>query len=138
MTINTAHARDRAEDVLQNLQKRAREWIDAEEGLVQSVRDLIDDNRLTPGEARRRLEEGVGRIKANKLWERISTNDRVVALADYRDELERRIEEAAAQVVDRIPVATKNDLATIEKRIKSTSRKVSALAKRVSVLEADA
>jgi len=117
-------ARDRAEDLLQNLQKRARELLEAEEGVVQTVKDLVEEKGISAQDARRRLEEVMGRIRTAKVWERIKSDERVVALGDYRDELEKRAEEAVNGVLRSLPVATKADLNSLQDQIKSLNRKV--------------
>ena len=112
MSMNTA--RDRAEELFGNLQKKARDLLDAEEGLTHTVRDMIEDAGLNPNEVRRRLEELVGRIKANKLWDRVS-NDTVIALGDYRDELERRV----GGIMGNLPVVPKQDFDDLVERVQS-------------------
>src|SRR5688500_16810553 len=99
-------ARDRAEELLANLQKRAKDLLSAEEGLVRTVRDLVENYGLSPDEVKKRLEELVGRIKANGLWERIRQNETIVALSDYRGEVERR----AQALLQSLPVATKAEV----------------------------
>ncbi len=135
MAINTANARDRAEDLLQNLQTKARDWIEAEEGLVQTIGDLVEEKGLSPAETRHRLEDLVGRWKANKLWEPLSSKDKVSALGDYRDEIERRVEDTAARVVDSLPVASRNDLDALRRQIDRANRALEGLSRRVEALE---
>ena len=117
-------ARDRAEELLTNLQKRAREFLSAEE-LVNTVRDLVENAGLTPDEVKKRLEEVVGRIKANGVWERIRTNETIVALGDYRSEVERRAQSLLAS----LPVASKSDVQGLQGRLAKLERKVAELGK---------
>src|SRR4051812_48080006 len=114
--MNTA--RDRAEEVLQTLQKRARELLDAEEGLVRAVKDLVEQNGFTPAEVKKKLEELVGRIKANKVWDRVAKSDAVVALGDYRGEVERRATESVQRLLHSLPVANKSDVVELEKQVR--------------------
>ena len=122
-------ARDRAEDLFHSLQKRAREFMDAEDGLAKTVRDLIDDNGLAPTEVKKRLEDMMGRIKANNLWERVRKSDAVTALTDARGEVERRVEETVRRLMTNLPIVTRNDLKELEAEIASLKRKVDSLKK---------
>ena len=133
MAINSAaaNARDRAEDLLHTLQSRAREWVDAEEGLVHTIRDLVDDKGLSSAEVKRRLEDLLGRIKANEFWERLTSNDKVVALTDYRDEVEKKVEEAVTRVLERFPLASKAEVTGLAKQVKSLNRKVNDLGRKL-------
>src|SRR5689334_17030724 len=90
-TINTA--RDRAEELLASLQKKAKELLEVEEGLVKTVRALVEERGFSPAEVKKKLDELVGAIKSNKVWERVKLADAVVVLNDYRGELERRVED---------------------------------------------
>lgn len=126
-------ARDRAEDLLQNVGRMAREWLDAEEGLVQSLRDLVEERGFSPPEVRRRLDELLGRIKAAKVWERVTANDRVIALSDYRDEVEKRVEEVASQIIESLPLARKSEVSALQKQVKTLTRKVNELSKKLEI-----
>jgi polyhydroxyalkanoate synthesis regulator phasin len=117
-------ARDRAEELLANLQKRAKDLLSAEEGLVRTVRDLIENAGWTPEEVRKRLEELVGRIKANKVWERLNVSGKLVALGDYRDEVERR----AQQLLGNLPVVSKQEVQELSDRVASLEQKLEKLA----------
>lgn len=130
------NARDRAEDLLQNLQRKAREWLEAEEGLVHTVRDLVEERGLSAQDVQRRLDELLGRIRAAKVWERLSQNEKVVALSDYRGEVEKRVDEVTARVVQSLPVAKRAEVDELTKQVKSLNRKVSELARKVKSLEA--
>jgi polyhydroxyalkanoate synthesis regulator phasin len=116
-------ARDRAEELLSNLQKRAKDLLSAEEGLVRTVRDMIDNAGWSPDEVKKRLEEVVGRIKANGVWERLRSNETLVALSDYRGEVERRTRELLAN----LPVASKNDLSELAAKVAKLEKKVASL-----------
>jgi len=122
-------AKDRAEELLHGLQKRAREFLAAEEGLAHAVRELIENKGLTPAEVRKRLETVVGRIKANKVWERIRTSDAVVALSDYRDEVEKRVEETVRRLLASLQIVTKNDLTALKAELNTLEKKFENLKK---------
>ena len=89
--MELATAKNRAEELISNLQKRARGLIDSEAGLVNTVRELIEERGMSRQEVLDALEEAVGRLKANELWEQVSSSKTVVALSDYRGEVERRL-----------------------------------------------
>jgi hypothetical protein len=127
----TNTARDRAEELLQTLQKRARDLLDAEEGLVKAVRDLIEQKGFTPAEVKKKLEELVGRIKANKLWDRVAKSDAIVALSDYRGEVERRATESVQKLLASLPVANKSEVAELEKQLRELTDKVKELAQKL-------
>ncbi len=131
-------AKDRAEELIHNLQKRARELVDAEEGLVRTVRDLVEEKGLAPNDVKKRLDDVVGRLKANKLWESIRNSDAVVALNDYRDEFETRVEDAVKRFMSTLQLVTKADIAALEKESKSLRRKLNDLKKQVSKLQQEA
>ena len=124
----TTSARDRAEELLQNLQNRARELLDAEEGLAKTVGDLVEGNGVSVAGVRGRLEDLFGRMKGNKVWESIRNHDKVVALNDYRGEVERRFEDTFGSLIDTLPFATKSDLADLGKQLGSLNYKVNELA----------
>lgn len=123
----SATARDRAEDLLHTFQKRARELLDAEEGLAKSAQSLIQDHGLAPTEVRKRLEELVGRIKANKIWSKLSARDAVVALGDYRDGVERYAEESLSRLIKSLPLATKADVRAVQKELHNVQRALAEL-----------
>jgi polyhydroxyalkanoate synthesis regulator phasin len=122
-------ARDRAEELFHSLQKRARELMDAEDGLAKTVRDLIEDKGLAPVEVKKRLDDMMGRIKANNLWDRVRKIDAKTAFTDARGEVERRIEETVQRLVNNLPIVTRNDLKELESEIASLKRKVDSLKK---------
>ncbi len=128
-------ARDRAEELFHNLQNRARDLVDAEEGLVRTVRDLVEEKGLAPNDVKKRLDDVVGRLKANKFWESIRTSDAVVALSDYRDEFETRVEEAVQRFMSTLQLVTKTDVAGLEKELESLRRKVGNLKKQITKLQ---
>ncbi len=121
-------ARDRAEELLANLQKRAKDMLSAEEGVVHSARELIENAGLTPDEVKKRLEELVGRIKANKVWERLNVSGTLVALNDYRGEVERR----AQSLIGNLSVVSKNELADLTERVATLEQKLDQLAQKRS------
>ena len=134
MPINTA--KDRAEEVWQNLQKRARDLLEAEEGLVATVRELIEDKGLTPAEVRKQLEDVLGRIKTAKIWNRLTGSNAVVALNDYRDEVEKKVEDTVRRLLGTFQIATKADLDALEKKFSSVNRKVNEINRKVKKLAA--
>ena len=58
--MELATAKNRAEELISNLQKRARGLIDSEAGLVNTVRELIEERGMNCQEVP--LEEAVGRL----------------------------------------------------------------------------
>jgi polyhydroxyalkanoate synthesis regulator phasin len=126
-----SNARDRAEELLQNLQKTARELLDAEEGLIKAVRAMVEQNGFSAAEVKKRLEEMVGRIKANNLWERVAKSDTAVAIADYRGQVERRASKSVKKLLSSFPVANKNEVAELTQQVKALNNKVLELAKRL-------
>ena len=125
--VNTA--KDRAEEMLQTMQSRAREFLAAEEGLVRTVRDLIEKGNLTPAEVKSGLEGLLGRIKANKVWDRIKTSDTLVALSDYRGELERRAEDTAKRFLGTLQIVTKADLDDLRADLTALEKKLDTMKK---------
>jgi polyhydroxyalkanoate synthesis regulator phasin len=125
-------ARDRAEELFHSLQKRARELMEAEDGLAKTVRDLIEERGLAPVEVKKRLDDMMGRIKANSLWDRVRKLDAVSALSDARGEVERRVEETVQRLVNNLPIVTRNDLKELESEIASLKRKVDTLKKQAA------
>jgi polyhydroxyalkanoate synthesis regulator phasin len=125
--VNTA--RDRAEELLHNLQKRAKEMLEAEDGVVKTVRDLIEDKGLAPADVKKRLEEVVGKLNANSMWDKIRTSDAVVALSDYRDELENRVEDSVQRLLGGLQIVTKSDLKDLESDLAALRKKVDSLKK---------
>ena len=84
-------ARERAEEVLARLQTRARELVEAREGLVATVTDLVEEKGLKPSDVKETLDGLLGRIKSNELWDELTGSDTVATLSDYREELERQV-----------------------------------------------
>lgn len=123
-------ARDRAEDWLQSLQKRARDFMDAEDGLVRTVRDLVEERGLSKAEVRRRLEELVGRLKANGILERLSAQEAATLISDYRDEMERRIEDTVQRVLASLQIVTTSDLLDLDAKLKAVMQRVEDLHQR--------
>ena len=126
-----ATARDRAEEVLHNLHKKARDLLDAEEGVVKTARKLMEEHGLSPAEVKKRLEEAVGGLKANKVWSRIKSSEAVTTLADYRGEVERYAEESLARLAKSLPLATKEDLKALSLQVAAVSKRVGILARRL-------
>ncbi len=128
-SLNTA--KGRAEELLQNLQKKARELLEAEEGLVHTVRALVEERGFAPAEVKKKLDELVGALKANKVWERVKQSDAVVVLNDYRGEVERKVEESVQKLLANLPVATKADVTELSAQVNALSAKVVALAEKL-------
>jgi hypothetical protein len=120
-------AKDKTEEVLQVLQKKAREFLAAEEGLVEAARELLEDKKWNTQEIKKRLEEGFGRLKAHTLWERLRQLDSVVVLGDYKDGFEKRVEDTVHAILNSLQIANKGELAAL-------SREVSVLRDRLEKL----
>ena len=133
--MELATAKNRAEELITNLQKRARGLIDSEAGLVNTVRELIEERGMNRQEVLEALEEAVGRLKANELWEQVSSSKTVVALSDYRGEVERRVEDSVKGVLGSLQIASSEDLAKVEKKVKSLTRKVNDLSKQLKTVD---
>ena len=133
--MELATAKNRAEELISNLQKRARGLIDSEAGLVNTVRELIEERGMSRQEVLDALEEAVGRLKANELWEQVSSSKTVVALSDYRGEVERRVEDSVKGVLGSLQIASSEDLAKVEKKVKSLTRKVNDLSKQLKTVD---
>ncbi len=128
-TIETA--RTRAEELLQNLQKRAKDLLEAEDGVVKTVRQLIEEKGLAPHEVQKKLEELVGRIKAAKVWDRVKTSEAMHTLNDYRGEVERRVEDSMQRVMHALSLASKAELADLSKQVTALNKKVNELTKKL-------
>ena len=116
MAINAA--KDRADQLWQELQSRAREFIEAEEGLVASVRELLDDTGIGQAEISKKLEELLGRVKATKIWEKVSGSRAITSLGDYRTELEKRAEDTRGRVFSASRLASLSEVEALEKKLK--------------------
>jgi polyhydroxyalkanoate synthesis regulator phasin len=124
-------ARSRAEDVLHNLQKKAREFLAAEDGLVKTLRELADEKGFSPAETRKKLEEMVGHIKANKIWDRVKSSDAAATFSDYRDEVERRVEDTMHRFIDTLSLVSKSDFQTLAKQVTALNKKLNDLSKKL-------
>ncbi len=124
-TIN--NARDRAEELLHNLQKRARELLEAEEGLVSTVRALVEERGFTPGEVKKKLDELVGLIKSNTVWERVSASGALGMLADARGEVERRVEGSVQRLLSSLSIASRTDVDDLGRQLSALESKLSDL-----------
>ena len=134
MAINAA--KDRADQVWQKLQTRARELIEAEEGLVASIRELLEENGISQAEISKKLEEFLGKVKANKVWDKAFGADGVVSLSDYREELEKRAEDTRSKVMTSLNLASVSEVQALEKQLKSLNRKVNEVNRKVKALSA--
>lgn len=101
MTMHTA--RDRAEELLETLQRRAKDFVAADEGLLKSVRD------------------------ASHLLERPAVHDAMATLADYREELERRLEAVVHRVLASLQLATHADLDGVNARLATLTQRIEQL-----------
>ena len=135
MAINAA--KDRADQVWQKLQTRAREFIEAEEGLVASVRELLEDKGISQVEISKKLEEFLGKVKANKVWEKVSGSNAVIALSDYREEFEKKAEDTRLKVMSTLQVASASDVEALQKQLKSLNRKVNEVNRKVKAISAE-
>src|SRR5262245_60621815 len=106
-TLNTA--RDRAEELLQSLQKRARELLDADAGMVKTVRTLVEERGLSP----------------NRVWARVKASGAAVVLNDYRGEVERRLGVSVEKLLASLPASTVNDVEAILKQVPLVGKKIS-------------
>ncbi len=128
-TIETA--RTRAEELLGNLQKKAKDLLEAEEGVVKTVRALVEEKGLAPQEVQKKLEELVGRIKANKVWERVKASEAFATINDYRGEVERKVEDSVQKVMHALSLASRTELADLTKQVTALNKKVNDLSKKV-------
>ena len=129
-------ARERAEELLSSLQTRARDLAEAQEGLVATVTDLIEEKGLKPADVKETLDGLLGRIKSNELWDELTSSNTVATLTDYREELERQVEVVVTRILSTLNIATKADLEATEKKLKSMNRKVNELNRKVKALTA--
>jgi len=125
---------ERAEELFQTLQARARDLLEAEEGVVATVRELVDERGLKPSDVKQKLDEAMGRIKSNELWDKIIKSSTVAVLSDYRDDLERRVEAVVERILGTFNIATRADLEDLEKKYKSLNRKVNELNRKVKAI----
>lgn len=128
-TIETA--RTRAEELLQNLQKKAKELLEAEDGVVKTVRVLVEEKGLTPAEVQKKLEEVVGLIKANKIWERVKASNALATFNDYRGEVQHKAEDAVQRIMHSLSVATSGEIADLTKQVTALNKKVNELTKKL-------
>lgn len=129
-------ARERAEELLSSLQGKARELADARQGLLTTVTDLVGEKGLKPADVKETLDELLGRIKSNELWDELTASNTVATLSDYREELERQIEAVVTRIMSTLNIATRADLDAMEKKLKGMNRKVNELSRKVKTLTA--
>jgi len=106
----TTNARDRAEEMFQLLQKRARELLDAEEGLARTVRDMVEQAGISPVEVRKSLEELLGRLGANKIVERLRATEPSILWSDTVDGFERRVDTSIHWLLSSLQIASADDM----------------------------
>jgi polyhydroxyalkanoate synthesis regulator phasin len=115
-------ARERAEELLQNLHKRARDlW---ESDTAHSVRSLIDDNAAAH-QARRHFDATVEKVKASPLGHYLNPH-----------EIEKLAQTSWHRFLEILPVATKTELAEVGKQVKSLNKKISELSKKMGERDA--
>ena len=129
-------ARERAEELLSSLQGKARDLAEARQGLLSTVTDLVDEKGLKPADVKETLDEMLGRIKANELWDELTASNTVATLTDYREELERQIEAVVTRIMSTLNIATRADIDAMDKKLKSMNRKVNDLNRKVKTLTA--
>ena len=132
--VSVDGAIERAEELFQTLQTRARDLLEAEEGVVATVRELVDERGLKPADVKETLDEAMGRIKSNELWDKITNSSTVAALSDYLDDLERRVEAVVERLLGTFNIATRAELEDIEKKYKSLNRKVNELNRKLKAM----
>ena len=106
----TTNARTRAEEMLQTLQPRARELLDAEEGVAKTVRDLVEQSGLPVADVRRHLEDLIGRLGAYKILERVRGADATVIWNDTVGGLEKRVDTSIHWLLSNLQIATTDDV----------------------------
>jgi polyhydroxyalkanoate synthesis regulator phasin len=87
------------------------------------------DTRHRAEELLHSVQDVIGNLRANHLWERVRTSDPVVALWDYRDELERRVEQSVTRVLGSLQIVTRSDLESLEQELTSLRRRVDKLSR---------
>jgi hypothetical protein len=122
-TVN--QAKDRAEELLQNLKKGARNLIDAES--VKNVRAKIeaklDAQGLNPAEARKRFDDAVSQL-------RLRTGEAKGKLSDYRAQIERRAEESFQRIFDSAQKVAKSEFDGVSSKVKSISKRFGKMGKK--------
>ena len=129
-------ARERAEELLSSLQVKARDLSEARQGLLTTVTDLVDEKGLKPADVKETLDDLLGRIKSNELWDELTASNTVATLTDYREELERQIEAVVTRIMSTLNIATRADIDAMDKKLKSMNRKVNELNRKVKTLTA--
>lgn len=119
--------RERAELLLSGLQKHARELLAAQEGLVRTVRHLVEERGLAPSDVKKRLEDVLGRVQTATLWSRLKGLDASTAFNEAKDGVERRMEDTVQRFIDNLPVASKTDLKAIEGELNALKRRVDGM-----------
>jgi polyhydroxyalkanoate synthesis regulator phasin len=83
--------RKSTEEFVQNMQRKAKTWLEAEAGLLET-------------------------------------------LQEYRGGWEKRLEDAVSKVTDNLPVATRGEVAALEKQVQTLGRKVNGLTRKLKDL----
>lgn len=126
--MSVQQAKSRAEEWLSQLQKRARELLDAEEGFLNTLRQLLEDGGMQASDVRAHLEKWLGRLAARRIWERVTHSDTVVALHDYRGTLERKVDQNLRGVLNGLKIASTEDVEELERQIQALHQKLTQLA----------
>lgn len=134
--------KDKAEEMLSSLQRRAKEWLDAEEGLIHTIRDAIETNAITPTELRSKLDTLLGQLKSRGILEYFGNSAVPLAaegggeaaprglqssIQQYRSDLEQRAESSMRRLLTSLQVATKNDVDTLSEQIQALTHKLGDL-----------
>ena len=130
-------AKDRAEELWQNLQTRSRDFLEAEEGLIKTVREMLETKQFNSAEIRKALEEAMGKLKAYKVWDKVTNTQAVVALSDYRTDLEKKADDAVTRFKASFQIASTSEVEALEKKLKSLNRKVNDVNRKVKALSED-
>jgi polyhydroxyalkanoate synthesis regulator phasin len=129
MSIAT-QARDRAEEMLHQMQRKAREFLDAEQGLARTARDLIEQKGFAPAEVRRNLEDLVGRIRANKIFESIRNAEPQELWTETVGGIERRVDDSMHWLLSTLRVATTEEMKALRRELNDLKERIDVLDQR--------
>ncbi|MEE2960994.1 MAG: hypothetical protein VYA34_09640 [Myxococcota bacterium] len=132
-----AKATESAKEWLNILQTKIKSFAEAEEGLVAAVKDMVEEKGLNASEVKNSLDQFMGRLKANELWEQVRGSGTVVTLSDYRNELEQQVENIVTRVLSAFQIAKLSDVESVSKQFKSLNRKVNEMNQRLKTLETE-
>ena len=80
--------------------------------------------------------ELLGKVKANKVWEKVFGEASVISLSDYREEIEKKAEGTRAKVMTSLQLASTAEVAALQKQVKSLNRKVNDMNRKLKALSA--